>query len=243
MREDSHIRFGTTRWSLFDQIARGGEAAELALTRLSETYWPAVYAFLRRRGMPREESVEVAQAFFGDVVFGRSLFQAADRSGGRFRSLLLKALKRYLIDRHRRRATRLARLHVSPETIEGVEAGLANGAALDPEHAFDRAWASAALSEAMRRCESHFMALDKPNHWRLFELRVIDPATRLCEPPAYEHLHGGLGFSSPADARAAVQTVRKRLLGFITEVTNETEDGDASELAQILAQAPSPVTA
>lgn len=233
MREDSHIRFGTTRWSLLDQIAEGGEAAERALARLSETYWPAVYAYLRRKGHNRDETAEVTQDFFAEAVFGRTLFRTADRNGGRFRSLLLTALKNHLIDRHRKRSVRLAPLHLPPETIESVEAGLGDPS-LDADRAYHRAWANAALTEALRRCEAHFRELGKRDHWRAFELRVVAPASGSCEPPRYRDLLAQSSFSTAADARAAVQTVRKRMLSFISEVNAEIEDGDAEELACIL---------
>lgn len=233
MREDSHIRFGTTRWSLLDRIAAGGAEADRAAARLSETYWPAVYAFLRRRGFSRDAAAETTQGFFADAVIGRSLFQKADRRTGRFRSLLLGALKNYLVDGHRKRSARIAPLHLPADSIGRVEAGLGDPA-LDADRAFERAWAGATLGEALRRCESHYLGRGKRDHWRAFERRVVAPATGLCDRPPYAAIVEGLSFASAADARAAVQTVRKRMLGFIAEVNAEYEGGDAAELAEML---------
>ena len=65
---------------------------------LLKLYWKPVYCFLRRKGYDNESAKDLTQDFFHEVVLGRDLIQRADPSKGRFRSFLLTALKRYLIN-------------------------------------------------------------------------------------------------------------------------------------------------
>ena len=71
--------------------------AQAALAELCKIYWRPVFAFICRQGHSVPDAQDLTQEFFARVVKGR-LLQSADRSKGRFRSLLLKALQRFLQD-------------------------------------------------------------------------------------------------------------------------------------------------
>jgi DNA-directed RNA polymerase specialized sigma24 family protein len=227
--EQTHARFATTRWTLIEAL-RGDDPARQheALSRLVECYWPAVYGYLRRTRMDREQASEVTQAFFADVVLSRDLFSQADATAGRLRSLLMSALKRYLIDRHRRRAARRESTSLGLGSIEDAEAMLDSTRHEDPEAAFDRAWAASVLGEALRRCEKHYADADKRPHWLLFEARIVRPAVHGVEPPALPHEAEKLGFRSASDAAAAVQTVKRRVNSLLADVVAETVSGGVS---------------
>src|SRR5688500_15762927 len=47
------LRFQTTRWSIVNAAGAGDSAARSALTKLCETYWYPLYAYVRRRGATR----------------------------------------------------------------------------------------------------------------------------------------------------------------------------------------------
>ena len=93
--------FATTRWSVVlasTDAATGDEQSE-ALAELCRTYWRPVFAFICRRGHNVTDAQDLTQGFFLKILEG-SLLQRADPQRGRFRTLLLHALKNFLIDGH-----------------------------------------------------------------------------------------------------------------------------------------------
>jgi RNA polymerase sigma-70 factor (ECF subfamily) len=89
-----------TDWSLIQEAA-SGEEQKIALERLSRRYWPAIYAYIRATGRDVHEAADLSQGFVCDVMLGRNIFETADQKRGRFRSLLLTAIRNYLRQRHR----------------------------------------------------------------------------------------------------------------------------------------------
>ena len=219
--DETHARFQTTCWTLVGEMGAGGDRCERAAGELMRRYWPAVYAYLRGSGKRREEAEEATQAFFAEVVLGRGLLERADPDVGRLRTLILTALKRHLIDQHRRASARGAGRVASIEAIEHEECdwGAYSG---DGVEAFERRWAVAQLEEAMRRCESHYLGIGKDGHWRVFEDRVYRPAVGGSSPTPLAELAPSCGFGAPADAAAAVQVVKKRALALLREVVAES---------------------
>ncbi len=220
----THARFETTQWRLVDEL-RGPDPAcrARALEALVGRYWPPVYATLRRMGRRPDEAAEITQGFFADVVLGRGLFEQARGERGRLRTLLLTSLTRYQIDRQRRAAARGAGRVFS---LEGAELAreeriVAAADGLAPEVAFERRWALAHLEEALRRCESHFLSHGRAGHWALFEARVLRPSISATTPPPLAQLAVEHGFRTGADAAAAVQVVKKRLMAVLREVIAE----------------------
>ena len=99
---DGAAGFGTTYWTdlLQVQVSEPRQRREL-LGKLLQRYWRPVYCYLRRRGCKVEQAKDLTQGFFHEVVLGRDRIEQADRSKGRFRSFLLAALRRYVVDEHR----------------------------------------------------------------------------------------------------------------------------------------------
>lgn len=234
--EKSDAVFSTTLWTIVSGLRdSNGDRHRALLEKLIWRYWPPVYGYLRRSGHERERASELTQAFFADVVVSRDLFDRADRSAGRLRSLILGSLKNYLKDVHRRAVTRGGEWRASLEDVQHVERGLSDGD--DAESTFDRTWAVTVLNEAVRRCERHFAGSGKSGHWSVFEARVIRPASTGCQAPALHEIAAGAGFRSAADAAAAVQVVKKRLDALLREVVGETavdEAGAKSEYDDLM---------
>lgn len=228
----THAAFDTTRWTLLgalrsDDTARSAAAREILMRR----YWPPVYAALRRSGRSRDAAEELTQAFFAEVVVGRSLFERADAERGRLRTLLLTALRRFVVDQHRREVTRGHGRLAPLEALDSEDAMLPTNDTETLEQAFDRRWALVVVEEALQRCERHFISKDRAGHWRLFEARVVRPALANVAPEPLATAAARCGFGSPADGAAAVQVVKTRLQAIIREVAAETtqtpEDGEA----------------
>ena len=67
-------------------------AARDALSELCKTYWRPIFAYVCRRGYSTHNAEDLAQDFSTNLLLG-PLLQRADPERGRFRSLLLKALR------------------------------------------------------------------------------------------------------------------------------------------------------
>lgn len=88
--------FPYTHWSVV--LNAGGTdttQAHEALSRLCETYWFPLYAFVRRRGHSPEDAQDLTQGFFAQLI-AHNWMARADRQKGRFRSFLLMAMNRFL---------------------------------------------------------------------------------------------------------------------------------------------------
>ena len=90
--------FDTTHWSavLNAKASDSGLAGE-ALARLCQSYWYPLYAFVRRQGYSPEDAQDLVQGFFARVL-EKKYVQGADPDKGKFRSFLLIALKRYMVN-------------------------------------------------------------------------------------------------------------------------------------------------
>ncbi len=106
--------------------------AQEALTRLCETYWYPLYAYVRRRVDSVHEAQDLTQEFFARLL-EKDYVAAADPERGRFRAFLLTAFKHFL----------------SGESRYG--AGPAD--TLNPEQLYDRQWTIGLLHRVMRRLE------------------------------------------------------------------------------------------
>jgi RNA polymerase sigma-70 factor (ECF subfamily) len=101
-------QFKTTRWSIVLSCVDSGSddaEAQAALAELCKIYWRPVFAFICRQGHSVPDAQDFTQDFFARVLKGR-LFQSANQNRGRFRSLLLKALQRFLQDEADKRSSR-----------------------------------------------------------------------------------------------------------------------------------------
>ena len=226
--EHSDAGFPATRWSLIDALVNGPEdEREKAMNVLAQTYWPAIYAFLRHTGKSQQDAIELTQGFFVDVVLQRQLFERADVTSGSLRAFVLVALKRYSIDRHRRETTRGFQVQVSLDDARNEDAVFQQNGET-PDQSFMRRWAMAVLEEALRRCENHYRASGKESHWLAFESRVIRPSLSMQPAPSHESIATALKLESPAASIMAIRVVRKRLLALIRQVIAESTS-DVSE--------------
>ena len=102
MRQDeARGSFATTRWTMVAAAGHGSAASVRALAELCQIYWPPLYGYLRRRGHSVDAAQDLTQGFFTRLLERQGL-RSADETRGRFRSFLLTALKRYVINEHER---------------------------------------------------------------------------------------------------------------------------------------------
>jgi len=215
--------FDTTNWTLIEALNTADHPKhERALGLLINRYWPPVYAAVRKSGHDRDAAADLTQAFFLDVILGRALFEQADASKGKMRTLLLTAMKRYLIDQHRRQTSRGTDRTIPLDDLDREEAFVAGETASTVDDVYERRWAMAVLEEAIERCEAYFLEAAKPSHWAVFERFVVQPALYGSEPPPLEQLAAAFDFASGVHVASALKVVRKRVRVVLREVAAQT---------------------
>ncbi|MCA9291501.1 MAG: sigma-70 family RNA polymerase sigma factor [Phycisphaerales bacterium] len=237
MHRLTHAQFETTSWTLLADLQRSDEAGRHdALAALAERYWPPVYAYYRRSGRQHQEAADLAQAFFADVVLTRRLFDGARPGQTKLRTLILRALKNYLIDQHRREKRRPQGVSLSGDAMHVVESHFANDDVTTVEQAFDREWSAAIISRAMKRCEQHYRQSGRERQWQVFEAKFLGPILHSTVSRPYADLAAEFGFESAQTAATAAHSVKKRAMTFLHETVAETVENPAdveSELALI----------
>ena len=206
-------RFETTRWSVV--LRARGEAgdARAALEQLCRTYRPPVLAFVRFRGYPSDAAEDLTQAFFTRFL-ERGWHASADPGRGRFRSFLLTALKRFLIDADAEAATLKRGGGLRFELLDDDCVG-ATGET--PDAAFEREWAHAVLKAALGRLRSEAEQAGKLELFRRLAEFLIERPDEAEYARAAEDLH--LRRNTLA---VAVHRMRQRLRELVREELMET---------------------
>lgn len=225
MPETIITKFETTRWT--EVVGATSDPAQLE--RLLGRYWRPIYAYLRRAGRRREDAADLTQSFVAEVVLGRRLIERADPDRGRFRSLLLTALQRFLIDEHRK-ASSERRSPTRPAVALGDLDG-AEPSAPTPEAAFDEGWAASLVQLTIERVEADCLALGLEAHWRAFEMRVLGPTVRQGHAPTIEQIGVAVGVADGETVSKMIYTVKRRFRATFEQAVRETlaDDGALDE--------------
>lgn len=154
--------FASTRWSLV--LGAGASSAaerQSAMSDLCRLYWPAIYAYLRRRGYRVEDAQDLTQTFFQHLLEG-DMMRRASRERGRFRSFLLGALKLCLADEQARRQALKrggAVQFISTSELEAEEIYYRRTTSeLSPDESLDARWARLLVDRALTRVRGEFVA-------------------------------------------------------------------------------------
>jgi len=220
----------TTRWSVVLSCAESAsdeDKAQAALAELCKIYWRPAFAFICRQGHSIPDAQDLTQEFFAKVLKGR-LLQSADRNRGRFRSLLLTALQRFLHDegdkRHARKRGGDVRfvswddwMTEAPSHLSILEHESDNWS---PERIFDVRWAATVVERALRRlgdeCEKH-------GRRRVFDV-LSRSLTADREDVSYSTFARILGLQEAA-VKNLVHRLRERYRALLREEVAETVGG------------------
>ena len=105
-RTSMHVGFPLTRWILLRPAeGRSSEDVREQLDELFTIYWTPLYAFLRRRGLTREDAEDTTQEFLTDLM-RRDFLSDLDPAKGKFRHFLLASLKHFLSNERSRQNCR-----------------------------------------------------------------------------------------------------------------------------------------
>ena len=215
--------FATTQWSMVLAVGQAGTAdARRALAELCETYWPPLYAYLRRTGCSREEAEDTVQGFFA-LLLERDDLRDVHPERGRFRSFLLASLK-HLLSNERDRARAAKRGGGRKIVSFDVEAGESRFARepadrRTPESLFDRAWALTVLERVSRRLEAEQAAGGKGDRYAVLASHLPGGATE-----NYAAAADRLGRTENA-VKVAVHRLRQRFGELLREEIAQTVSG------------------
>jgi len=147
-----------TRWSLVLQACAGSPEA---LEDLSRSYWPVIFAFLRRKNLTQEDAQDVTQNTFAHLL-KKGALPAVHPDRGRFRSFLY-ACAEHEASHFRERNGAEKRGFNRIVSFDSSEAGQPFNLlpAAEPPQAFDRAWSKIIVSRALEKLEADYKRLGK----------------------------------------------------------------------------------
>jgi RNA polymerase sigma-70 factor (ECF subfamily) len=219
--------FRTTSWSLVLTTRAADATGRAALEQLCTAYRPPVLAYIRHLGYRREEAEDLAQGFF-TLFIERQIYADADPARGRFRALLLTALRRHLInsDVTDHTVKRGGRIRMQSLDDAAAAASETPVSADSPEQAFQLCWAVSVIDRAMDRLQREAEAAGKQDlfaHLREFLLDAPDKGD-------FERAGAALGMR-PNTVSVAVHRLRQRLREAIREDLRDgvAEVGDVDQ--------------
>lgn len=231
--------FLTTHWSIIEQAESEDQDKKLALIGLLlKKYWKPVYCYLRRRGYGNEQAKDLTQGFFHEVVLGRGLIAKVDRSKGRFRSFLLIALNRYLINIGEQEGAqkRIPKDRLVPlDMVDTIKLPhfITESA---PENSFNYAWVSQMLEQVLKQVESECARDGKNTHWNVFQDKVLRPIMAGDAAPSLKEICDRYNIKDCAKASNMIVTVKRRfqvaLMKSLREsvLSDEQVEGELADL-------------
>jgi RNA polymerase sigma-70 factor (ECF subfamily) len=226
-------RFNTTHWSLVVSAAGGSRQA---LETLCSAYWQPLYWFVRRMGYGPADAQDLTQSFFARLL-EKQLLGFADRKRGRFRTFLLTAMRRFVINEWKRgqcdrRGGGRQMLSMSFDAGED-EAALEPSHNLTPESLFERRWAIQVIENSVARLSERQRTAEKCERFDELAPFLARPGST----PSYDEAAQRLGTTAAA-VKMAVSRLRKELGQLVREEIRTTVASDAeveNELQQLIA--------
>lgn len=223
---DGH--FAPTRWTLVQRAGdRQSPESMSALETLCQTYWPPLFAYVRRRGHDVHAAQDLVQDFFAQLI-ERNDFSAVAPDRGKFRAFLLAAMNHFLAnDWHRAQTQKRGRGKFVLSLDQAMQDGLPGIEPVDtttPEKEFDRRWAETMVQRVLQRLRREWDQRYQPQIFD--ELKVFLIGDRGTVP--FATAAAKVGLTEPA-LKSIVHRLRKRLRELFREEVADTVNG-ASEV-------------
>lgn len=214
--------FALTRWSVVLAAAAQSDSthARDSLEKLCQTYWPAIYAFVRREGHTPHDAQDLTQEFFARLL-EKNYLADVDRGKGRFRSFLLASLKHFLANewdkaQAQKRGGGKVFVPIDPQSAE-TKFGIDPADPRSAERIFDRQWAVTLLDQVLQRLRQEFVVEGKTE---LFD-QLKPTLTEASRTVSYAEIAVRLEMSEGA-VKVAVHRLRQRYRDLIRAEIAET---------------------
>ena len=224
----------TTRWSLV--LRAGGNRCDplvrRSLEELCQSYWPPLYAHLRRRGLSAEDAEDRVQGFFTDLL-SRDDLGRADASRGRFRAFLFASLDHFVCKqyRHDRAVVRggqvtvvsldqFAQRQSDAESLASYDVAVEDA---DPEKIFNRGWARWLVFQTLAQLRADYAARGKESWFDQLQPALTGQADTMDRQAVAQ----SLGMTATA-VKVAIhrlrQEYRRRLVASVAETVDDPEE-------------------
>jgi RNA polymerase sigma-70 factor (ECF subfamily) len=227
--------FATTHWSLVLAAKGGTTSAHTALSRLCETYWYPLYAFVRRQGHGPHDAQDLTQEFFARLL-DKDWLDSTDPARGRFRSFLLVAVKRFLANEwDKARAQKRgggATIFSMDETSAESRYRHEPAETITAEQLFDRRWALTLLDQVLARLRDEMASAKKLEQFEALKFCLTGE-----NAAAYSEIARLLATSEGA-VKVAIHRLRERYRALIRAEIAQTvgsEEEVDDELRQLFA--------
>jgi len=201
--------FMATRWSVV--LAAGGTTSpqsQVALATLCQAYWYPLYAYVRRQGHPPPDAEDLTQEFFCRLLAKRYL-AGIQPEGGRFRSFLLIALKRFLANEWDRAHAQKRGGRQPPISMDCARAedrlGLEPAHETTAERIYEQQWAQTLLGQVRSNLRQEYAVAGKSELFDALSDSLSQPRGAL----PYRAIALALNMTEPA-VKMAGQRLRAR---------------------------------
>jgi len=219
-----------TRWSLVAQAGHADpQAKREALEALLPKYLSALVAHVQYRWRsPKDQAEDMVQGFFANVILEKELIASADQRRGKFRTLLLTALDRFVSNQFRDQ--RAQKRSPAAGSVRPLDERLPAGKAVpDSSMAFDVQWARTVVAEALQRMRGECRASNRMDVWDVFQCRVVGPLMEGAAVPDYREIVQRFGFQSPSQASNVLITGKRMYARLLKDVVAQYAGGCDSE--------------
>ena len=206
-------RFPTTCWSaILSARTTDDDRRRLIIDELARAYWKPICCYFLRQGYGNEDAKDLTQDFFCKFFLEGTLLQTADREVGRFRQLLMTALKRFVRNvrrdgRRRKRTPKGAIFSLDGPDLANIEVP---AAAATPEKAFYYAWVTNLLDQVLAEIRVQYCSSDMATHWEVFHLKVLAPIFEDAEEASLAEICRQCGVKDESTASNMIITVKRR---------------------------------
>lgn len=199
--------------------AESSRASE-ALARLCSSYWYPVYAYVRRAGHDPHTAQDLTQEFFARLI-EKNFVAAAAQEKGRFRSFMLIALKRFLVNEWQRTQAQKRGGGRQLLSLDAEEAE--DRYQLEPvdemtaDRIYERRWALALLDEVMNALRREFAGDGRGELFDLLKVFLCGEQSAVSQA----EIGGRFGLSESA-VKSTVHRLRQRYRELLHEEVAQT---------------------
>jgi RNA polymerase sigma-70 factor (ECF subfamily) len=202
-------QFPETVWPLIDlAVSEGKTGSREHMGKLLENYWQPMYAHVRFKGVDHQKAEDLVQEFSLQIL-ENDLLSIADPARGKFRTLLLTALDRFVVSRFRYE-TAAKRAPESSRSLDAAEVDYTQSAEAPASAAFDRAYALDVIAQVLAKMKQECEATGDAARWVVFENRIVSPMLESTEPVEYLELAQDLGLKDEKAAMNLLVTAKRQ---------------------------------
>jgi DNA-directed RNA polymerase specialized sigma24 family protein len=214
-------QFPATDWDALNRLKNGSEdERRQSLDVLCNRYREPVLNFLQRSGYAQEPAEDLLHDFFAYAIEKQLFEKAKPQLGptkiGRFRNLVLSALKNYAKNARRweRSSLRYPAGGFAGDDVADLPVGVLPHNSLTPEIIFVRDWAKTLIRQVLAALKAEYAKPTRQAHHEIFYRLMIAPMLEGAECPSHRTLAGELGLTEKevASRLGTARSAYQRLL-------------------------------